>query len=292
MIMAIPSIYQPANYGSSAFIQGFLPQSWTNTTVVYGPGSARAYCSDWILEYPANIAGAPGTITINTATVGLNGTYPGTIASITPTTGVHLARVYAVGNSSGTTDGSLSNNTNVIPALVIATATTGFVPPGNDMFREVGFVLVNSSGNLVPYAMNGNYQYRSVMLQDALEILTAGVATTPTKVDVAIGTLTSPSTTYYLPSSIVHNIDIAYDYTPNSATDVLSLIPFGLTSATRAPVIIKTNGTALVKGNLTMPVGNDSGNAAINYSTTSGSDSANLWLAGFDYNLPWQGAVG
>jgi hypothetical protein len=290
--MTIPSIYQPANYGSFGFIEGFLPQSWTTTTAVYGAGSARAYCSDWVLEYPSNIAGAPGNITINTAVIGLNGCYPNPISAVTPSTGIQLVPVYAVGNSSGTTDGSLNSNTNVIPALVIATAATGFVPAGNDMFRQVGFVLVNTSGQLVPYAMNGNYANRTVTLQDGIEFLTGGAVAGPTTVPIAIGTLTSPSTTYYLPYGIVKNVNIGYAFTPNAAADVASLIPYGLTSGTRAPVIIKASAAVQVEGNVIMAVGNDLGNAAVNYSLTSTSDVLSLWLSGFDYNLPWNGSVG
>lgn len=292
--MTIPSIYQPANYGSSAFVQGFLPQSWTNTTVVYGPGSARAYTSDWILEYPSNIAGAPGTITINTAVVGLNGTYPGTIASITPTTGVYMAPVYAVGNSSGTTDGSLVSTNNVIPALVIATASTGFVPAGNDMFRQVGFVFINSSGNLVPYAMSGHYQNRTVTLQDAILVLNGGAVIGPTKVDMQIGTLSSPSTNYYLPYSSTKALNLRVAFTNNTNDDTGFIVPHGLTVASIPPTLFQgpVNTVIATYSSVVIAPGNDAGNCAVDYSVSATDCAMSIWLAGFDYNLPWNGSVG
>lgn len=275
------SIYGPANFQSPAFLQGIKPTSFTNTTAVYSVGSARAFTNDWVMEYPGTIANLPGSITINTATIGINGCYPLALSAVTPVGGLAFVPVYFCGSSSGTTDGSLSP-LNGAPGLVIATSSTGFAPPGYEVFRQVGFVLVNSTGNLVPYAMGGNYLDRTVILQDAQQTLSAGAVVGPTKVDLILGTSGSN-----LPSASISAVNLLYTFTPNNAADVATLIPHGLTSGSKAPIEIKTNGTAAVTGNVQIVPGNDAGICAVDYGLTSTSDSLSLWIAGFTFSAPF-----
>jgi hypothetical protein len=276
--MSYPSIYGAADFQTNLWVQGFLPTSFTNTTAVFGPGSARSLNSDWVIQYPGLVPNVPGNITINTAVVGPNGTYPGTIAAITPGSGVQLAPVYLISNSAGTTDGGLNPGSKG-PALVIATAATGFVPPGYDMYVCVGFVIVaTSTGYLVPYAMSGNFNARSVMLQDAQSVLSAGAVVGPTAVSLSL--LTPLATA-------IQNVALLYTFTPNSAADVATLIPYGLTSATKAPVQVKASGSAAVTGNVVLPVGLNAGVPTVNYGLTSTSDALSLWISGFTFNLPF-----
>lgn len=276
------NLYSPANFSGFAFVQGFRPESFTSTTAVFGPGSVRGFANDLIIEYTGFGNNLPSQITINAAIVGPNGCFPNALSAVTPAGGLALVPVYAVGNSGGTSGGSLSNSAGVVAALVIGTAATGFIPAGYDTARIVGYVVVNSSGALVPYAMSGNYNSRSLMLQDAALILSAGAATTATKVDLILGASGGA-----LPFQAIGNVNILYSFTPNSAADIASLIPHGLTSASKAPVEIKTNGTVIVTGNVSMPAGNDAGTAAIDYLVTSASDSLSLWVSGFDISIPF-----
>src|SRR6202008_3537617 len=114
----------------------------------------------------------------------------------------------------------------------------------------VGFVLVNSSGNLVPYAMGGNYNRRNVMLQDAIQVLSAGNDTTFT-------TLNLSSLSQIVPGADnCVDVDILYSYTPVAAASTLDLAPFGLTVSGTSPVRVKSNTAAVeVIGNFTMDVG-------------------------------------
>jgi len=282
------SIYQPADFASPAFVQGFLPTAFTTTTVTFAPGSARSYTSDWVGEYTGFTPGAPGSITINTAVIGANGTFPTGIAAITPATGLNMAPVYLVSNSAGTTDGSL--NGLVIPAMVIATTATGFVPDGYDSYREIGFVLVDNAGHLVAYSINGNYERRSVMLQDRQVLLAGGAATTPTKVDIIFGVGGNA-----LAYNRVCNLNLLTTFTNNTNDDTASLIPFGLTAASLPPVVLQGQVNAVaVTQNVIMNAGLDTGTngAAINYNVSAGDCTLSLWLSGFDYNMPFSNMQG
>lgn len=291
------SIYAPADIATFAFVEGYLPTAFTNTTVTFGQGSARSYTSDWTLAYPGNIQGVPGSITINTAVVGANGCYPLPLSAVTPSAGVAVLPVFAVGDSSGTTEGSLNALNGVVPALVISTAgysattglpNVGFVPAGLDSYRWVGVVVVNSSGVLVPYAINGNYNSRQLMFQDAQLVLSAGALVGPTKVDLKLGDATNGG---ILPFGIVQSVNILAEFTNNTADDTGFLIPFGLTSGSQPPIMLKGSvATVPVWDNVVMAVGNDSGTAAINYSVSATDCTLSLWVAGFTFNPPFLGS--
>lgn len=257
-------IYGQPDFQSALFIQGFVPQSFTNTTMVIGPGSARSLNSDWVIEYSGNIPNEPGNITIDTTNVGINGVFPLPLSAITPVSSIASGRVYIIGDSSGKN----------LPGAIIATADTDFVPDGYDMYTQIGLAFVNSSGNLVPYICTGNYNTKEIMFADGVLALNAGAASTITTVSLA-----------FLPSDCVSSVNLLYTFTPASAADSASLIPFGLTSGSKYPVEIKAAAAAAQTGNLSMPVGDNSDVAAIRY-LVSGSDTLSLWVAGFQFTTP------
>ena len=260
-------VYGLPDYQSGLFLQGFIPQSFTNTTMVIGPGSARSITSDWVIEYPGNVPNQPGDITINTAVIGANGVFPLALSTITPGSSIAGAPVYLIGDSSGKN----------VPGCVIATAAVGFVPSGYDMFVQIGLAFINSSGNLVPYICNGWYNDKQIMFADAVEILAAGASETIATVDIS-----------FLPANCIGNVNLLYTFTPGAAADTASLIPLGLTSTSKYPVEIKAAAALAQTGNFTMQVGSDAaeGNvAAIRY-LVSGSDTLSLWVSGFQFTVP------
>ncbi len=278
------TLYTPQVLDTPAFVQGFSPLTFTTTTMTVSAGAARAITNEWVLEYPGNIPNVPGFLTVSISTLGVGGCYP--VLPTAPASGkLAMYPLYIVGNSSGTTGGSL--NANVVPGLVIATADQGFIPYPNDVAQCIGFVLLNDAGQLVPYSINGPYNNRQVMLQDAMPILVAGAVVGPTVVPITFGVSTGGN----LLAKYVSSVNLLYAFTPNAAADIATLIPTGLTSASVAPVEIKTNGTAAVRGNVIMPVGTTTvggvtGVAAVSYGLTSTSDSLSLWLSGFAFNPP------
>jgi hypothetical protein len=293
------SIYQPANLTSLAFIQSFLPTSFTATTVVFSQGAARSYASDWVMDYTGTIQGLPGEITVDVTTIGVNGCFPVALSAVTPSAGFAVLPVFAVGNSSGVTNGSLDPLNTIVPGLVVSTtgydATSGlpnpgFVPAGYDSYRFVGIVVIDDTGALIPYAMNGSYNSRQVMFKDALQVLSAGALVGPTKVDLRLG---DPTNGGILPSSIVQSVNILAEFTNNTADDTAYLIPFGLTSTSQPPIMLKGSAnTVPVWSNVVMAVGNDSGIAAIDYSVSATDCTLSLWLAGFTFNPPFLGGAG
>src|ERR1700678_614616 len=132
-----PNIYTPTNLASPAWVQGFIPVSFTNTVATFSIGSARALNGESIIEYPGSIQNLPGQIALDTTVVGAGGCFPLPIASVVPESGFVTLPVYACYNSAGTTGGSL--NSNIAPIFIISTAgngpfppATGFVPSGYD----------------------------------------------------------------------------------------------------------------------------------------------------------------
>lgn len=273
--MVAENIYTTPDFTTTAFVQGFKPEAFTDTTITFGPGSARALNNTWIMEYPSNIPNVPGEITVNTAVQGVNGCWPLPIASVVPESGFIILPVYIIGNSSGTTSGSL--NANIEPAMIIATAATNFVLPGYNVYRQIGIVVLDSSGNLVPYGMQGDYETRTVTLAQAQAFLTGGNATSRTQISIS-----------FLPYNMVKSINVLYTYTPANVINVATMAPAGAPTLTPAPIQVRNSAAAQANGNFQMAAGQDSsGNCAIEYSVTGAGDALSLFLAGFEFNMPF-----
>lgn len=269
------NIYYPTDYATPLFVQGLYPIAFTTTTVEWHVGAARANATGFIMEYTGVDSNVPGTITIDTSVLGANGCYPFAISAVTPVSGLNIRPVYMIGKSSGTTGGSL--NSNVAPAMVIATGDTNFVPAGYDVFQEVGFVVINSSGELVEYAIHGYRNIREVMFQDPIQVLNAGNSTTADQIDLSPlrvnGTL---------------KVNLQIDFTPAAVGNILSLAPTGLSPASTYPVRVKAAAAAEQINMVEMPVGYDSANAvpSIDYLVSAAGDAATIYVAGFTYEVP------
>jgi hypothetical protein len=286
--MAINDVYKvTASFSQPAFVNGFNPivLDQTTTVIEYGPGTAKAFNTDFVMEYPGAVPGLPGTITVNTAVVGANGVFPLSLAdsNVVPDSGSVLVPVFLIGKSSGTTGGSLDSN--VAPAIVIPTRVdtttpslfTGFLPEGYDTYVMVGVCVLTSTATLVPLAMGGNGFSRHVTLGSSIPVATITAS--------ASGTIDLTALSYVAAS--VDTVDFLYEYTPAAAADILTFTPTGLTPATGlAPVQVKTNGTVVVRDVFTMTPGIDNSPSAlgINYTMTQTSDAVNVWVSGLRFS--------
>jgi hypothetical protein len=282
--MANENIYTSPDFSSSPFVVSFTPTAWTATSVILSVGSARATTSSWVAQWPGTIANLPAQIVVPTTTIasfGHSGVSP--VSIVAPSNGLLMLPMYICDSTTQTTDGSL--NSQVQPVVVIATAAN-FVPNGYDAFKQIGFVLVNTSGQLVPFVTTGNYNERYISLQDAQLTLSAGVATVQTTVPLVLG-----ASAPFLLNGGITKVDLLVEYTPTSAASILQLVPTGLTPATTFPYQLKTNGTAAVHEMISMPVGQVSESnvlvPAIDYKTSSSSDSVTLYISGFTYSIPY-----
>ncbi len=257
-------IYTQPNFGTPYFVQGFKKLNINSTQLILGKGSARAITNDWVIEWTGTIPNQAAYLLLDTSDIGVNGCYPLGISAVTPVSGINIAPVYIIGDTTGKN----------LPALILATAATGFVPEGYDVYAQVAIAIIDNAGLLLDYQSNGQYSRRSIMLEDAVQVLTAGNATTATSVELPIS------------SELAVTVNLMYVFTPSAATSIASLIPTGLASATTSPVQIKTNGTVVVRGNVVMPTGDDAGAAAVDYLVSAGADALDLYVAGFDIDLP------
>ena len=273
----VQTAQQPINlipdFNSFPGVSGFNLSVASNTTMTVTPGYARAFNNDFAISYPGSIPNLPANITINTAVVGANGVYPNSIASLGLTENTVFG-VYIIAKSSGTTDGSL--NPSVSPAAVIATGNN-FLPPGYDAFRRIGLAFINeSTGNLIVMNQAGNANERVYMLEAPVQVLSAGASTTFAHVDLTVNG--GP----VLPEADVEVI-MQIAFTANAAGDTVTLQPYGQTGST---VVVAAPAGALMELNQTILTGlNTSGNAAIDYKVSSGSDAVTLNVAGFKDSL-------
>lgn len=266
--MTTANFSQIQNWGSSASLMGYEFARTAATTFTLSQGSARAFGSDFMIEYPGNLVGLPSSLTVTVTTTGINGCYPNAIGTPSETT---VYPVIMLGDSSG-------KNT---PGAVIYTGsdwTTGnFLVSGYDSFRIVNIVIINTSAQVVPLLQKGSYEDRFYQLADAIIVLNAGAATTATGVDLtASGGVVVPGW--------CKTVQILYAYTPNSAANILKVTPTGLTSTTY-PVQVKASGAAAVNGTFLIAPGiNSSSNASIDYLGAT-SDATSLYVSGFEMSF-------
>jgi len=199
------------------------------------------------------------TITMDGEQVGANGTDANPLIAST------FYAVYVIGDSTGykPTGGifSLSPNAPAIPA-------------GYDMFRRIGWILTDSSANILPFWQYGNAQDRTYYYDNGINALVGGVSTTFVPVNL------SPSVP---PISTEVLFQVAY--TASVATHIAKFITFGSGSPSS---LISTFGygvAAIQNGMLTVPAQLQSAgvNPSILYKVEAG-DALTLITSGYkDY---------
>lgn len=264
-------------YQSNPFVSGYEMAVTGNTTLTVNSGAARALTNNYIIQYPSFSPSVPGVITVDVSTVGLNGCFPVSIASLGLSYNT-LFPVYVIANSSGTfaansIDASTPTFSSAGPAVVVATGSN-FLPNGFDMFRRIGWVFIDeSNGHLINMVQSGHGNDRTYLIPAPVAALSGGNQTGATAVDLSVHSGVVPAS-----AGIIVTLSVAF--TANSAGDYCELTPYNLSSV--AGVTVASPAAALMTVNQDIITGvNSSGNAAINYLVSSGSDALTLSVSGF-----------
>lgn len=219
-------------------------------TIVMSAGAARnsTNVNDIVLAAAATIDGG---------TVGANGV---DIAVIIAST---FYAVHVIGDSTGF---------NATAGLLSLSLTDPSLPAGYDMFRRVGFVLTDATPDILLFYQYGTGVVRKYYYDVGISELSAGAATTFTEINLATSV-----------PAIVTEVLFDAVYTPNGATDIAALQPFG-SSASNGMINMGYGVAAAQQGNIIVPTGSlDSGVPKILYKVTSG-DTLTLLTVGYtDY---------
>lgn len=267
-------------FGSAPFVNGFSLAVTGNTTLTVGPGTCRALCNDNIIQFPNFTAGYSGPAIVDISTVGANGCFPVSIASLGLSYNT-LFPLYAIKSSSGTGLGAANTNaggttTNTFSAFVVATGNN-FLPAGYDTYQRIGWVPVaEATGYVLPFVQSGQGSEKEYLYQDPVTLLSAGNATTATEVKLSYQA-------GMVPAGKIQKVNLNVSLTGNAAASYVYLEPYGLTAASAATTqLVTTTASHPLAVNMDMVCGVDgSGNAAITYLVDNSSSACTILLAGF-----------
>ncbi len=263
----------PVVNGGLKYINGLQMSYTSTTTITVQPGRARdTYnVNDIVVGYPPNVAasqtgeatvppyaaGVPQVVSISSN--GVNALDTGTVADST------FYAVYAIGDSYNNNPGACILSVNTV---------TPVYPMGYNISRRIGYILTSNSGTILNFWQYGNQSSRDMYY------------------DVGIGAPTTTGSTSYAAIAlgasvppIACQVIMKVAYTPNSATNIASFIPYGSTAS--AGIVVFGYGVAAEQqGMLTILTElNTTPAAAFQYKTTSGSDTLVLTVAGYKDNL-------
>ena len=260
---------------SDPFITGFNYQYLTATTFSISPGAARAYTSDFVIQYPATLPGLPSSIIVDTTTIGAGGCYPISAALAAPTNDTSFG-IYAIGKSSGTTDGSLNNN---VSASVVVATGNNFLPAGYDSWRRIGTVYITAgTNNQILMFQDGFDLNRNYSLQSFVPIVTGGASTSLALVDVSA--VEGPCNPFF-----TSQVGIQTVFTPAAAGNQISFAPSNVTGGNTVRFAGQVAAVAIIETfNMTPSI--VSGDAAIYYAVTAGTMNAHV--NGFQESLGLQ----
>lgn len=260
------------DFSSNPFVTGFELAVTGNFTFTVQPGAARALTSDFVIEYPSFIPNLPAVITADVSTVGLNGCFPHSIASLGLADHTMFG-VYIIANSAGTTGGSL--NSNIAPAVVVATGNN-FLPAGYDVFRRIGYVLIDdANGHLIFMEQSGRGNDRQYHLNAGPLAVSAGNATIATSLDLTAGD-------GVVPPGAGQNVILGLVINGNAANAYLRVYPTGNTvgNGTAGLITPVATQTLAAEGELNVGV-NNIGNASIDYLVNNAGTTATIVVNGF-----------
>lgn len=192
-------------------------------------------------------------VSVNGATVGANG------VDVAALVASNFYAVYLIGDSTkyAATAGLLS-----------LSASTPNLPGNYDMYRRIGWVLTDSSANILQFWQYGEGQERQYYYDVGISELSGGSATTFTAIDLA--TSVPPIATQVL-------FDVTF--TPDGATEVAEFLPFG-SVATSGFIRFGYGVAGAQVGVATVPCRLDSGVPKVLYKVASG-DTLTLLTVGF-----------
>ena len=263
----------PVVNGGIKYVYG-LQMSYTSaTTITVQPGRARDQfnVNDIVVGYAPNVAasqtgeatippypaGVPTVVSV--AFNGVGGLDTGTVAANT------FYAVYAIGDTFNNNPGSIILSTN---------GTTPQYPMGYNCSRRIGYILTDASSHVLNFWQYGNGGSRDMYYDVGIAAPTTTGSTAYAA--IALGASVPP---------IVAEVIMKVAYTPASATNIASFLPFGST-ATPGIKVFGYGVAAAQQGMLEILTElNTTPAAAFQYKTTSGSDTLVLTVAGYRDNL-------
>ena len=269
------------SYQSFPFVSGFRQTVTGNSTFTMGPGCARALCNGNIIEFPNFTAGHAGITTVDVSTVGVNGCFPVSIASLGLTQNT-LFPVYAISNSSGTGPTAVNSltggTTNVTgPSYVVATGNN-FLPPFYDTFVRVGYIFIaEATSFVIPWAQSGHGNEKTYILQDPITGVSAGAATAAAIIDLT-------STVGVIPPNKNIEVILNVEITPNAAGGWVAVEPGSLTAGSVSPTQIFGSATAEPSSSQIRMIATPNattGDANIQYWVNNAGSSATINVVGF-----------
>lgn len=193
-------------------------------------------------------------VTINTAQTGVNGLDQGTL------TNDKFYAVFVIGDSTKYQE----------TAGLFSLSTDPILPFGYDMFRRVGWIRIDSSGDIVNFIQYGKGEKRKYYLDISFEVINTGTDTAFTEIDFSTA----------VPAINTEAIcEVAYLGSTDS--DLVEFNPFGFSAA---PGVIRINNNDTAKiASLTLPVALDAGVPKLLYKVAAAT-SVTITVGGFfDY---------
>lgn len=272
--MAIPQIQNDPIYSLPyLYISGLNISVASTTVLAIAPGQARDSQDniDMPVGFPnlqGNIVPAPVPslqrlpIFINSAVNGANGLDTGTIAASTN------YGIWLIGDSRGykPVAGILSLYSNVLPIL----------PLGYDSYRLLGFANTDGSSHFLAAQIVQAVNARGFYLQPEISVLSGGNATSFTEIDLSA---VIPDADVALPDTTIVILDVSF--TPAAIGDVVQFRPHGSSATANLPTIVGIAAGIPQQQFISVVVGTDTGDAAIDYLVTSSSDSVNVSVFGY-----------
>lgn len=245
------SVNNPIVNARVAYVNG-LQLAWVSTTtftMAAGAASNSSNVDDIIL---------PALVTNTITSVGPNG------VDIAAAVASSFYAVYVIGDSTGYKASA---------SLLSLNASQPSLPFGYDMFRRVGFVLTDGSAHVLKFWQYGNGGAKDMWYDTP--IATPAITTSATYVTQSLAAGIPP---------LACESFLKVDYTPNSATNVCNMGPFGSTP-TNAMVIFGYGVAAAQQGMAVVPCALNSGVPTIEHKETSASDALVIAVSGYRDNL-------
>jgi len=255
------------------YINGLNISVYGTQILAIAPGQCRD--SNDVIDMPVGFPNLQGNVNpstyvlnfmaallLNATVVGVNGIDQGVIAASTN------YNVYLIGDSRGYNNVAalLSLSSNAFPTL----------PSGYDSYRLLGFVTTDGSAHFLAASVL-NTKSGKAYYTNNVSVLSGGNATSFTAVTLnsAIPTTTDPFVIAYL--SVI--------YIPAAANDVVYIRPYGSTATTNITTIVGVAAGVPQQEYVAVVTGQDAGQPAVQYETTSASDSVSIFVAGYFVTL-------
>ena len=274
------------SYESAPFVSGFEMAVTGATTLTVQPGMCRALTSSQVIAYPSFSASVPGVITVDVSTVGPNGCYPVSLASL----GLGLFTqfpVYACFDTAGTSRNPANSAVSGPGFCVVVATANNFLPAGYDAFRRIGWAYVDDDTlNLIPMIQDGHGDLRTYILQDGIQVV-SGSSTAQATVDLSSGDLPIPRAVIGLTAGnrkVLLNAQVA----PNAAGGWVSVEPGNATAGSVAPAQVFGSVAAQPSSSMIEMIATPNattGDMEVKYFVDNGGSVGTLTVIGFEDSL-------